>query len=376
MPIRCICSLQSGENVSYRPGSMALPFLNAQPRKPDKILSIDLGSRTTKAALVQRRGEKFSLLGYAIQEETPSETAPTPEQAAERLKKIAAAVGATSKFAAFTLGIHDVVLRQAELPLVALDDMRLMLKFNSKSYLQQDYPGHTFDCQLLNLNATAAEGAEAAKPGAKVKTLVAGAKKDLIDEIQAAAKAAGLIALHIVPGQIGTVNAFEMAEPEVFAKEVVALVDIGFKSSSICILNRGELALNRVVAIAADKLTQNLAETLSISYAEAESIKLGLPDEVQSAMEALLIPLGRELRASIDFFEHQADKTVSQVFISGGSARSQFVVDAIQGELMVQCKAWNPTSFLTLELPPQQLAEVAGVAPQLSIAIGGALGAL
>ena len=46
-----------------------------------------------------------------------------------------------------------------------------------------------------------------------------------------------------------TANAFELAYPEVFTNEVVALVDIGFKSSSISILANGELSLNRVVLI-------------------------------------------------------------------------------------------------------------------------------
>jgi hypothetical protein len=41
---------------------------------------------------------------------------------------------------------------------------------------------------------------------------------------------------------------------------------------------------------------------MSISYAEAEGITIGMPQEVQSAMEPLLSTLGRELRASIDFF--------------------------------------------------------------------------
>ena len=40
----------------------------------------------------------------------------------------------------------------------------------------------------------------------------------------------------------------------------------------------------------------DLAEALSISYAEAEGIKVGMPTEVQTHLESLLLPLGRELR--------------------------------------------------------------------------------
>jgi type IV pilus assembly protein PilM len=134
--------------------------------------------------------------------------------------------------------------------------------------------------------------------------------------------------------------------------------------------------LSRVVAIGGDRLTAGLAEALNISYAEAEGIKIGMPEQVQSNMLPLLTPLGRELRASIDFFEHQQDKAVSQVFISGGSARSPFIIETLQSELMVPCKSWNPTSFLNIALSAEQMSELEQVAPQLAVATGGAVAAL
>src|SRR5262249_41395350 len=108
----------------------------------------------------------------------------------------------------------------------------------------------------------------------------------------------------------------------------------------------------------------------------AEGIKVGLPDEVQSTMVTLLAPLGRELRASIDFFEHQQDKSVSQVFVSGGSARSDYIVQILQTELMGPCVSWNPTAFLNMALPPHQMGEIEQIASQLTVAVGAALATL
>jgi type IV pilus assembly protein PilM len=263
-----------------------------------------------------------------------------------------------------------------------IGDMRQVLKNNTKNYLQQDLPGHVFDCFIIpprvELNGeNKGQPTERLKVGGntKCRVLVAGARKQLVEDMQNAVKQTGLVADHIVPGLLGPVNAFELAMPEIFASGVVALVDIGFKNTSICILQQGELVLSRVVAIGGDRLTTGLAESLGISYAEAEGIKVGMPGEVQSSLEVLVLPLGRELRASIDFFEHQQDQTVSQVFISGGSARSEFIVQTLQTELMAECKSWNPVSFLELALPPQQAAELEHVAPQLAVAVGAAIGA-
>jgi len=83
----------------------------------------------------------------------------------------------------------------------------------------------------------------------KQKVLVGGARKQFIERHAGGHKTAGLVPDLILPGLLGPVNAFELAMPEAFAKDAVALVDIGFKSTSICLLHHGELIVNRILAI-------------------------------------------------------------------------------------------------------------------------------
>lgn len=342
------------------------------------MLAVDLGGRTTKAVHVQRRGSGFALCGYTLLDAPIFEKTISAELLSEHLKSVNSALGSKAKSVTLTLGVTDGVVRPVDMPCLPMDDLRMVLKHNSKTYLQQDLTNHVFDCHVL-ANQGFAKGAEAAKGpvGAqKQKILVTAAKKQLIEEFVGGARSAGLSADHIVPGLVGPVNAFELAMPEVFSKEVVALVDIGFKHSTICILQHGDLILTRTVAIGGDRLTASLSESMNISYAEAEGIKVGMAQEVQAALQATLTPLGRELRASIDFFEHQQDQAVSQAFISGGSARSPIIVQALQTELLVECHVWNPAGFMQMELPPEQVGEVEQVAPQLAVALGAAFAAL
>jgi type IV pilus assembly protein PilM len=355
---------------------MPLPFLNGSAKKRDQILAIDLGGRTTKAVSLQRKTDGFVLCSFALLDAPIYEKAMSADLLAEHLKSVCQVLDPKTKNLAIAIGVNESIVRHADLPLMPVEDMRQILKNNTKNYLQQDLPGYVFDCYIIPPRSLQKGPDKAKPPGAqKQKVLVAGAKRQLLDEMQTAIKNTGLLADHIMPGLVGPVNAFEMAMPEVFSKEVVALVDMGFKGTTICLLQEGELILSRAVAIGGDRLSNGLAESLGISYAEAEGIKVGMPTEVQSQLEALVLPLGRELRASIDFFEHQQDKTVTQVFISGGSARSEFIVNALQTELMVECKGWNPTSFLQTALPPQQLADIEHVAPQLAVAVGAAVAA-
>lgn len=357
---------------------MALPFLNGATRKKRaQMMVVDLGGRTTKAVVLERRGENLALTRFALIDAPIYEKKISTELLTEHLRAVAQALGSQTKLVTLAIGLDDTVVRQVELPQIPVDEMRLVLKNNTKGYLQQDMPNHAFDCHIFPPKAPG-KNAEAPKAGTipKLKVLVAGMKQQLVDELQKAIRDAGLTPDHIMPGLIGPVNAFELAFPEAFANESVALVDVGFKHSSVCVVDRGELVLSRVVNIGGDRLTTGLAEAMNITYAEAEGIKVGMAPEVQSTLEVQVQPLGRELRASLDFFEHQQDRPISQVYVTGGSARSEMILQMLHAELIADCKAWNPTTSLQLALPGQQAVEIEHIGPQLSVAIGTALAAI
>src|ERR1019366_5983751 len=359
---------------------MELPFTGGQARKKrTQMMAVDLATRTTKAVLVKRRGEVLALSRYALLDAPIYEKKFSAELLSDHLRSVAEALGGATKFVTLAVGLDDAIVRQVELPQIPVGEMRLVLKNNTKGYLQQDLPNHIFDCYIFPPKATPtpAQTADSAKPVGvpKLKVLVAGAKQGLLDDFQMAVKNAGLTAECIVPGIIGPMNAFEMAMPQVFANDSVALVDIGFKHSSICILDRGELVLIRVVNIGGDKLTAGLAEALNITYADAEGAKMGMAEEAWSSIETQVAPLGRELRASLDFFEHQQDRPVSQIYVSGAAAKSEKFLEMLHAEMIAECKTWNPAAFLQLALPGQQAVEIEHIGPQLGVAIGAALAA-
>jgi type IV pilus assembly protein PilM len=345
------------------------------------MISVDLGSRTTKAVLLERRGEVLALTRYALLDAPIFDKRISPELLGDHLHAVAVALGNPTKFITAAVGLDDALVRQVEMPQIPLDEMRQVLKVNHKNYLQQDLPNNVFDCYIIpprQLGANdKAPDRTAGGSAPKFKVLAAAAKQQLVADYLHAVSLAGLTADGLMPGLLGPVNTFELALPEVFAKETVALVDIGFKHTSVCVLDRSELALTRVVNIGGDRLTTGLMEAMNIgSYAEAEGIKVGMAPEVESALEMQVTPLGREIRASLDFFEHQHDRPVTQVYVSGGSARSEMILQMLHSELLLECKAWNPTGFLQLALSGQQAVEIEHIGSQLTVAIGAALAAL
>ncbi len=348
---------------------MPVPFSNSFEKKRDQVMAVDLGAKVTKAVHISRKANGFTLNGFALVDAPVFEGGSTAAQLAGHLKAVAQVLNSRVKPVSLVVGVESSLLRHADMPLVTGHDMRQMLKFGSKNYLQQDLSDCVFDVHILPPQTSALKG------NPKTRVLVGAAKKQVVEDLQAAAAAAGLAADQIIPSFIGPANAFEMAHPDAFAKEVVALVDVGYKNTTICVLYDGELTLSRVVAFGSGRLTQGISEALGMSLEEAEGAKMTMPPEVESIAQSLLSPLGRELRASIDFHDHQRDRAVSQVFFSGGASRSPQIVQALQVELMVPCQKWNPTSFMTLALPPQLMGEIEAVAPQLTVAVGAGLAA-
>jgi type IV pilus assembly protein PilM len=357
-----------------------LPFqFGGLRKKRSQFIAVDLGSRTTKAVLLERRGEVLALLRYALLDAPIFDKKISPELLADHLHNVAEALGGSTKYISAAIGLADSVVRQIELPQIPLDDMRTILRMNHKNYLQQDLPNHAFDCYIIPPRAQVAsvkknEPLQMASP-TKLKVLAAAAKQQFVNDFIQAAGMAGMVADALVPSLVGPINAFEQSLPEIYAKETIGLVDIGFKHTSVCVLDRGELATIRTVNIGGDQLTLGLAEAMNISYAEAEGIKVGMAPEVESALQMQVLPLGREIRASLDFFEHQQDRPVTEVYLSGGSTRSEMIIKMLHSELLAECKAWNPTTFLQLALPGQQAVEIDHVGPQLTVAIGTALAA-
>jgi type IV pilus assembly protein PilM len=349
---------------------MTIPFLKGD-KKRDQVLAVDLGSRTTKAVLLERKDNTFALARFTMQDAPIYDKALPQGLLTEHLRSVIDAMEPKTKQVTLAIGAGDSILRSTELPLMPVSEMRQMLKFNSKTHLQQDLRDHIFDCHFVP-----PRGSKPAEPGkaglVKYKVWVGGARRDLLMTLESSVKAAGLIPSNITLGLLGPIHALEFSQPEVFLKEVVAIVDLGFKSSAISILADGELCLSRSVELGGDRLTAGLAEAMNITYAEAEGIKVGMPQEVEAHLQPLVVPLGRELRASIDFFEHQQEATVSKVLICGGAARSDFLIQMLQAEMGVACKAWFPTEGMKLSLSAQQLTEIEQVSSVLAVAIGSA----
>src|SRR5438270_1838306 len=126
---------------------MRLPFFgNGRKKRRDQIIAVDMGTRRTKAVLVERHEEKFALAGFALLDAPAFDKTFSLPLLTEHLQALYQALGGKSRAMLLTVRPNDSVVRNVEMPQMPLDEMRMALRHNSKNYLQQDLTNYVFDC--------------------------------------------------------------------------------------------------------------------------------------------------------------------------------------------------------------------------------------
>ena len=96
---------------------MGLPILDsAISGKRDQMMAVDLGSRTTKAVCLQRRGQGFALCGFALLDAPIYEKTLPPELLTEHLKAVSQTLQSKTRFVSLTASVNDAQVRHADLP--------------------------------------------------------------------------------------------------------------------------------------------------------------------------------------------------------------------------------------------------------------------
>ena len=276
---------------------------NKQPKR-DVALGIDLGNSQIKAAVVARRGDKYTLQEYAVRQLPAGSSRPyTEPQVVAELQQIVDSLKVPDRYAYVTLSCTSAMVCQTEFPPMPLPEIKNALKLNSTRYLRRDFSGYYLDA--VPLQNEAAEAAKAKE--AKTKVLVGGATKEEVDACREALVAARVKPEAIELAAVSVINSFHMVHPEI-GDDVVVLVDVGARTTSINFIHKGVPLITRIMHFGGAQLSEYISQILMLEPREAEEEKLKMSEPVRELVRTAISPLAREVRSSIDFFERQHDQ--------------------------------------------------------------------
>ncbi|MAG29820.1 MAG: pilus assembly protein PilM [Deltaproteobacteria bacterium] len=316
------------------------------------VIGLDIGSSSVKAVEIAQKsrdkGFELRALGQA--------SLPTEAIVQGAFLNSSAIVGSireaiengriSGKDVAASVSGHSVIVKRVNLPLMSREELEDQIQWEAEQYIPFDVNEVNLDFQILD--ASEEEG--------QMDVLLVAAKKDLIDDYVQVITEAGLNPVVIDVAGFAIQNAYEM-NYEQDPDAVVALVNIGAQVVNINVIRNGIPAFTRDIMTGGAQYTEEIQKALSVSYEEAERIKMGspegeqvqdvIPQEVDQAMRSVSDTVIGEISRSLDFFTAtSADARITKVLLSGGGSKISGFATAFKERTALDTELMNPLSHM------------------------------
>lgn len=352
-------------------------------RRGNSVFGIDLGKHVFKGVLLQRKGDdRFVLTSYAARE-VPEEFK-TPEELAQQLKLLLKDLGGSAKGCAIAISDPGSLLRIIEQPHTPVDLLRNALRLNGLAVLNQECKDFVLDCapviaEELNARANGTNGNGAADAMAnghngvvQTKYLVGGMLRPTVKQISEACTKTRTPADILQLAPVCSFNAFEFAYPQIFANEAFLLLDMGHLQSTVLIGSKKELVLVRSIDYGGKALLQALTADGALDATAARVMMEEGDAGMAEICRSSLTRLATEVRNSIGFYEGQHEQSIHRIFVSGGLARTETILQTLSDELSLPCEIWDPLETCEVALPPAKRQALPNEFVSLNVACGAA----
>jgi type IV pilus assembly protein PilM len=344
-------------------------------KRANSVIGIDLGKHVFKSVLLQRKGEhRFVLTNYASRA-VPEEIT-SSDELAHQVKLLLKDFGGSAKCCALAVSDPTGILRIIEQPNTPVELLRSALRLNGLAVLNQECKDFVLDCAPVSavaLAGVAPDGAVVQNSGGKTRYLVGGmlrpAVKQISEAITKTKRTAGILQL----APICSFNAFEFAYPEIFKNEAFLLLDMGHCQSTVLIGRKTELMLVRSVDYGGKLFGEGLTAEGALSPETARVLMQEGDAGMAETCRNSLLDLATEVRNSIGFFEGQHEESLHRIFVSGGMAKAEMILQTLSDELGLPCELWDPLETCEVALPAAKRQALAREFVSLNVACGAAI---
>ncbi|MGE8320733.1 MAG: pilus assembly protein PilM [Comamonas sp.] len=302
-------------------------------RQPPALLGIDVSASSIKLVELGRSGNDSYIVERCAQEllepgwvtESGIERF---DEVADSLRRLVKKSGTRTKQAALALPLSAVIQKKIILP-AGLSEQEM--EFQVESEANQYIP---FSLDEVNLDFCVI-GPTANSVG-DVDVLIAAARKEMVQDRQGLAEAAGLKPVVIeIESNASALAAKRLVEnmPSKGKDAFVAVFEIGGHASFMQILHNGEVLYERDQTFNGNQLTQMIMRQYGFSQEEAEQKKRSndLPADYRKVVldpfvENIAVEVGRALQF---FFTSTPHNRIDHIFLAGGSAVLDGLVESI-----------------------------------------------
>lgn len=338
-------------------------------------LGIDIGTSSIKIVEISD-GKSKKLLNYGqLRSEYfagESFKRYAPEGLVLGTKNIISAIGAIldeahirSREAYFSIPDYSTFFTTFELPPMSREELQEAVKYEAPRHIPLPLADVTLDWQVI-------KGAPGQSGQTPLKILLIAVPNQTIEQYEEISDALKI--------------KIKALEAEVFAlaralikfqdkQNVVSIIDIGEKSSTVNIVSRGVLKASFSIDIAGESFTNALKEAFQINLRKAEIIKRVIGIEKEETIREILMPsveklLNETKKVFSQYLEEEREK-IDKIILSGGNALMPGLHRLFEQSFGITVEVSNP--FLGLSFPPGLEEVLKKIGPEFTIAVGTAL---
>ena len=351
---------------------MSISLLRPFAVIPKSSLGVDVGTSSLKLVELTTWGERVRLKNYgelqsALLYDKPFRSFEknslllSGKDIARAIRGIMEEAHIQTKRATFSIPDFSSFFTNFELPPMSKEELNSAVQFAARKYVPIPLAEVTFDWQIV--------GGKFSEDKATTILLVA-VPNETVNQYQEIARLAELKLLAL--------------EVEVFAllraalredKKSVVLLDAGAQSTSISIVEDGVLRNSQSLDIGGNLFTEQISQSLSITYEEANKYKnekgIRSSSQARDVLLPLLATVVAEIKKLMKEHKERSGKEMEQIIVGGGSAQLPGFVEYLAEELNKKTEIVHP--FQSISFPPVLEHTLQEIDPSYAVAVGVAL---
>jgi len=338
--------------------------------KQNIFLGIDIGTTSIKLVELQKTRQKIELTNYGILEkyghlERINDAIQTnsfkllEESTALLLKQLIEKSKTRNRQTYIALPSFSGFISIMELPEMSDKELAKAVNFQAGQYIPMPLQETTLDWQIIE------------RTNGKIIVLLMAVPTDIIKRY---VQSAELAKINLKGLELETVAIARLLGKK--EKGTVALVDIGGRSTSINIMDKGALRTSYNVDTAGGDFTQVISSGLGINPLRAEELKRAYGLNIQARGEVkitnLLMPLldviKRETEKAINNYFLMTKRKAEKVILTGGGANLQGLEDYYSKRLALPVVKGDPFSWGLISYNPNLSPVMKDIGPSLTSA--------
>jgi len=342
--------------------------------KPNKFLGLDIGTSAVRIVELARNGQGYKLENYGEVKTSSIKAKPfrsfnkknslslSNKHIAKAIQLICQEAEIETKEVSFSIPDFCTFFTSFDLPEMGKEEIAQAIRYEVRPYIPLPLEEVVLDWIII-------EGKPHETP---LKVLVAAIPNDVVFQYREIAQLAGL--------------ELKTLESEVFAlarvvgrnnnKEVLGLIDIGARSTTCSIMEKGVLKTSYSFNVAGNELTEVIANSLNIEYNKAEEIKKeqGLEKEARKILVPLVDSILEEIKKAFRNFYLSEGKEVRELVLAGSQALMPGLKEYFSISLKKPAKIVDP--FSNINYPPALTNSLKEMGPSFAVSLGLAMGGL